>query len=757
MRHRTAAALVFLFSAAAFIYSQSGAATILDISAPHSLQKGWRYSYDDTDGSKKDFAALGFDDSGWSAVDLPFSSFKFETEKSSYVWFRVKFRLDKGLEGTPIGIHTGKFANIVEVYVNGVLIGRAADMPPHPFDANSSIPYSFFIPGGLLHYGGENVVAYLMYCLRGTGSIKDPVILEDASRQNLYQLEYLLNCVAPMIVIVFCLILGAFYLLLFIRRPAERFHLFISLGCLVIPLYFYGLVNRDYLLGMVPATKLSTSGLYWGVLCFVFYFQSFFRVHDRQIVKWLLGAVAAAFTVLLWYQPTLDAVEAFNGGIAQLALVTPLLFYILVLCIVALVKGNRYARILVFGIAIVIGAGVRDILVLSMGIQPMFWTSSLGMAVFILSTFLSSSMHAADVQKESEDKSVILMRQSEALQGIFQDIKGIGRKVSSSGDVLDRSISEATAGVEEMVRSNDSIRTNVKNQVSTMERNSATISQILSAFDRTVVTADNQVRVVGESAGSIEGIVNSITQVYKSTEKTKEVSGSLSGVAENGRRAVAESSDAMKEIQEASKSVGDIVSSISDIAEQTNLLAMNAAIEAVHAGQYGKGFGVVAKEVRSLAEDSAKSSGRIMDRITGMSEKITNGVALFDNVQQSLRNILGGIAETVDLMNAISRASRSQHGNIDRITASIKALTAATEEMKAQAVAQKTESVKIRSSLSELMKVAREIETATDEQARGGKDIIRTVESIREISAENKGILETLQSLIGVFEKTLLR
>jgi methyl-accepting chemotaxis protein len=259
---------------------------------------------------------------------------------------------------------------------------------------------------------------------------------------------------------------------------------------------------------------------------------------------------------------------------------------------------------------IVIGAGARDILFVSMGIQPLFWTSSMGMAVFILSTFSSSSMHTADLKSESEGKSLILIRQKESLREIFQDIKGIGIKVSESGNVLDRSVSETTTGVEDMVR-------------------------------------------------SIEGIPDSITRVCKSTRKTKELSEGLSQFAEDGRRAVAEPSNAMSEIQ--------------------------------------------------------RSSGSVRE----MSDKIAKGGALFEKVHQGLMKKIGGIGETVDLVNGISEASRSQQSDIDKITASIKTLVTATEEVKRQTGIQRIESEKIRASLCGLMKVAREIETATDKQAKG--------------------------------------
>jgi methyl-accepting chemotaxis protein len=757
MNKRVSVVFFSLFLAGAFLHAEAADIEVIgSLSAPHSLQKGWRYSYEDKDGSRRDFAEAGFDDSGWASVDLPYPSFSFDKDKSRYIWFRKKFRVDPGLRGRLIGLEAGKFPNVTAVYMNGVLIGTAGSMPPRPYDVNTSIPFSFLIPDGLIRFGADNVVAYKMYGERYTGSLKDPSLMDNDERKTFFRLEYFLNTIAPMIVTVFCLFLGAYYLLLFIRRPTEKFHLFISLGCLTILLYFTGIYKERYFLGITASVKLCTAALYWGVLLFVFYFQSFFRVHDNRTVRWILAAVTALFTFLLWIQPDLDSAESFNGGIVQLALVSPLLLYNLFLCIVALVRGNRYARILVVGIVIVISAGLRDIMLVFIKVQPMTWSSSMGMAFFILSTFLSSSMHTANVQKESEDTSDILLRQKDALKGIFQDIKAIGGKVSESGEILDRSISEATASVEEMVRSNDAIRMRAKSQAATMEKNSATITSILSSFDETAVSADGQAKVVAESTGSIRKVIDSIGQVNDATEKTRELSGNLARVAEGGKRAVGESSDAIGEIEESSRNVRGIVTSISDIAEQTNLLAMNAAIEAVHAGHYGRGFAVVAKEVRALAADASRSSGKIMDQIEEMSRKIVNGVEVFANVQNSLLHIIDGIGETIGLINGISSASTSQEGDIERITASIKALVASAENVKTQTASQRTESEKIRASLNELMKVAREIEMATEEQNAGGKDIIRTVENITAISGQNKGILEKLDAMIGVFEKTLL-
>jgi hypothetical protein len=151
-------------SGAALGAEQAGVDTIQDLSAPHYLQKAWRYSYDDKDGSRREFAQPGYDDGAWQSADLPYSSFKFDKSQSRFVWFRKRFTISKELEGRLIGLHTGKFPNVAQVYINGVMIGMAGNLPPHPYDSNTSVPYSFFIPDGVINYGGENLVAYKMYC-----------------------------------------------------------------------------------------------------------------------------------------------------------------------------------------------------------------------------------------------------------------------------------------------------------------------------------------------------------------------------------------------------------------------------------------------------------------------------------------------------------------------------------------------------------------------------------------------------------------
>jgi len=161
---------------------------------------------------------------------------------------------------------------------------------------------------------------------------------------------------------------------------------------------------------------------------------------------------------------------------------------------------------------------------------------------------------------------------------------------------------------------------------------------------------------------------NDVAQV---TSKNAEVVG----------RGMDEMIEAMNAIEKSSKQMEQAIQIITDIADQTNLLALNAAIEAARAGEHGKGFAVVADEVRLLAERSATAAKDISGQIRASLGQIDNGAVISKKAGENLKDIVANIRTFAEQLGSISASMQEQAATMEQSTAITEANVAAAEFM----------------------------------------------------------------------------
>lgn len=150
---------------------------------------------------------------------------------------------------------------------------------------------------------------------------------------------------------------------------------------------------------------------------------------------------------------------------------------------------------------------------------------------------------------------------------------------------------------------------------------------------------------------------------------------------------------AMADIKADSSKIGDIIKNIEDIAEQTNLLSLNAAIEAARAGEAGRGFSVVAEEVRNLAEESAKAAQNTAKLIIKSIETVENGTSIVNDTAKSLTNVVNNTGEITSIISDIANAARDQAAAIEQINIGFEQMSdaVATNSLTAQESASSSE------------------------------------------------------------------
>jgi len=214
-----------------------------------------------------------------------------------------------------------------------------------------------------------------------------------------------------------------------------------------------------------------------------------------------------------------------------------------------------------------------------------------------------------------------------------------------------------------------------------------------------------------EQAASIEELTATITEIAEQTKSNAVNANQANRISEEAKEDAVRGNDQMRELQEAmrdinesSYNIGKIIKVIDEIAFQTNILALNAAVEAARAGIHGKGFGVVAEEVRSLAVKSADAAKETTALIESSEKKTEAGTRIADETAEALGNIVVSVEKTVELMREIAEASNNQATAVSEVNRGIEQMSqvvqtnsataeeaaAATEELSSQAEILKT-------------------------------------------------------------------
>lgn len=191
--------------------------------------------------------------------------------------------------------------------------------------------------------------------------------------------------------------------------------------------------------------------------------------------------------------------------------------------------------------------------------------------------------------------------------------------------------------------------------------------------------AAEQASAIEELTVQIEDICNKMKLNSENTQKANSLTSMVSTNAMTGSQNMADLQIAILKINQTSHDISKIIQVIDNIAFQTNILSLNASVEAAQSGKYGRGFAIVAEEVRNLATKSALAARDTSDLIHNSLEKVEEGIRLVDANAKSLDDIISGISEISTAISSISIATKEQSSSIDQVSLGISQVAAVTQ------------------------------------------------------------------------------
>ncbi|MCB1839197.1 MAG: hypothetical protein KDI61_02890, partial [Alphaproteobacteria bacterium] len=232
----------------------------------------------------------------------------------------------------------------------------------------------------------------------------------------------------------------------------------------------------------------------------------------------------------------------------------------------------------------------------------------------------------------------------------------------------------------------------------------STAQSLSAAAEETAAQATSVAAAANEASANVQTVASAAEEMSVSI---KEISAQVSRSNEISLEAVdkaSETSQVMGRLRDASIKIGDVVNMINDIAEQTNLLALNATIEAARAGEAGKGFAVVASEVKSLASETTKATDEIKTQISEMQtisseavETITQIQKIISQISESSAAIAAAIEEQAATTEEISRNVQEASKAADEVSSNVTGI----QEASGQTGAASTELLALASGLAE--------------------------------------------------------
>lgn len=337
---------------------------------------------------------------------------------------------------------------------------------------------------------------------------------------------------------------------------------------------------------------------------------------------------------------------------------------------------------------------------------------------------------------ETGDLTEAFLRMRQSVSGLLERVRATASSLGGSVSGLEAEAAQTGLVATQVAGAVADVAKSAELQARRVEEAARVMTELRQATQQIAAGAQEQARMVQGASTAVDHMATILAQMADNATAVAEASQEASQTARGGVQVVQETLDNMSKVREAvlqaaqqveelgshSEQVGVILQVITDIADQTNLLALNAAIEAARAGEHGRGFAVVADEVRKLAERSAHSAKDI--------------AALVEAIRQGTRSAVGSMDQGTRQVERGAELAGSAGQALASIVEHVDQAAAAVADIAQAARSALDESRQVVEAVGSVAAITEENTASTEEMAAGADEVAQALESVAAISRQ---------------------
>ena len=341
---------------------------------------------------------------------------------------------------------------------------------------------------------------------------------------------------------------------------------------------------------------------------------------------------------------------------------------------------------------------------------------------------------------------------SAKLQDIMRVMKQSKDTLVNAGQNLKDSTHDTVSSITQILANIDSVGNSISAQSLSVDQTASAVNEIISNIGSIKQMVEVQARGVTDASAAVEEMIGNIASVNSSMEKMAEAFRELEDRAVDGVNKQDDVSARIDMIEQESQMLQDANLAIANIAEQTNLLAMNAAIEAAHAGDAGKGYSVVADEIRKLSETSTSQSKTIGDQLQKIQDTIKGIVVSSAESKLAFTAVSDRIKSTDALVKEVATAMREQKEGSAQINVALHDMNDSTAEVKNAFIEMSAGSQAILQEVQSLQNATLSMKDGMEEMKIGARKINETSSLLSEISSQMGDSIEDIGCQVDQFK-----